>query len=70
MADLSMIDLANFSRTVPCVPTLFEAEHIDVEACRAIHVADEEDWSCVPPVHSLVSRSVLRHRTPPDPRDA
>jgi hypothetical protein len=59
---LSMIDLANLSCTVRFMPTLFEAEHLHVEASRAIHVGDEEDWACVPSVNNLASRSVLCHR--------
>ena len=49
------------------VPTLFEAERLDVEARRAIHVRHEEDRPGVPPVNSLASRGVLRHGSLPDP---
>jgi hypothetical protein len=39
---LSVIDLADLSCAVAFVPTLFEAERLDVEARRAIHVRHEE----------------------------
>ncbi|HJQ11984.1 MAG TPA: hypothetical protein VJ840_13225 [Gemmatimonadaceae bacterium] len=38
------------------MPTFFEAEHIDVKASGSIHVADEEDWTSVPPMNCLISR--------------
>src|SRR5688500_19419424 len=39
---LSAVDLAHGSCAVVGMPALLEAEHVDVEANRAVHVGDEE----------------------------
>ena len=55
-------DLADLARAVTFMPTLLEAEHVDVETKRAVHVGNEEDRARVPPVDNLSSHSLLRQR--------
>ena len=43
------------------MPSFLEAERVDIETSRAIHVGNEKDRACVPPVNSLASRGVVRH---------
>src|SRR4051812_35407832 len=38
---LSVIDLAHVSGAIATMPSLLEAEHVDVKANRAVHVGDE-----------------------------
>jgi hypothetical protein len=48
---LAVIDLADLSRAVARVPGLFEAQHLQIEARRAMHVRDEEDGPGIPPMN-------------------
>src|SRR5437867_3203410 len=57
----SAIDLADFARAVAFMPTLFEAEHVDVETKCAVHVGDEEHRARVPAVNNLISHGLLCH---------
>src|SRR5437016_10537878 len=43
------------------MPTFFEAEHVDVEMKRAVHVRNEEHRTRVPPVNNLGFHGLLRH---------
>jgi hypothetical protein len=43
------------------MPTLLEAEHVDVEPKRTVHVGNEEHGTRVPPVNDLFSDSRLGH---------
>src|SRR5258708_3741866 len=56
-----VIDLAHCARAVAFMPGLFEAEHVDVETNRAVHVGDEEHRAGVPAVSGLISRGLLCH---------
>jgi hypothetical protein len=57
----SAIDLADFARAVTFMPTLFEAEHVDVETKCTVHVGDEEHRARVPAVNNLISHGLLCH---------
>src|SRR6185312_11756327 len=46
-------DLADLARAIAFMPTLLEAEHVDVELKRAVHIGDEKNRARVPPVSSL-----------------
>src|SRR5207244_4347523 len=62
---ISTIDLTDLARAVAFMPTLFEAEHVDVEMKRAVHVGNEEHRTRVPPLNNLVFhglRSVRANR--------
>ena len=43
------------------MPALLEAEHVDVETQRAVHVGNEENRARVPPVNNLATYGLLRH---------
>src|SRR6266704_808283 len=55
------MDLANPARAVALMPTLLEAEHVDVEAKRTVHVSNEEHGTRVPPVSDLLADGCLGH---------
>src|SRR5260370_2585212 len=48
------IDLADLARAVALVPTLLEAEHVEVEPKCTVHVSNEEHGTRVPPVSDLL----------------
>src|ERR1700680_900276 len=58
---LSVIDLTDPARAIAFMPTLLEAEPVDVETNRAVHVGDEEDGARVPPVNNLGCCGLFRH---------
>src|SRR4030088_2859638 len=58
----SVIDLADRTRAVTLMPTLFEAEHVDVEAKCAVHVGNEDHRARVPAVNNLIFHGLVRHR--------
>jgi hypothetical protein len=43
------------------MPILLEAEQVDVEPKRAVHVSNKENGPHVPPVSNLLSDGCLRH---------
>src|SRR5437667_11380763 len=43
------------------MPTLLEAEQIDVEMKRAVHVGNEEHRTRIPPLNNVVVHGLLRH---------
>src|SRR5260370_11730183 len=55
------MDLADPARAVALMPTLLEAEHVDVEAKRTVHVSNEEHGTRVPAVSDLLSDGCLGH---------
>src|SRR5437899_2302449 len=55
------IHLADLARAVALMPTLLEAEHVDVEAKCTVHVSNEEHGTRVPPVSNLLSDGCLGH---------
>src|SRR6185437_8992193 len=54
-------DLADLARATAFMPTLLEAEHVDVELKRAAHIGDEKNWARVPPVSSLAWHGSFPH---------
>src|SRR5205814_4759755 len=56
----SVIDLADLARAVACVPALFKAEHVDVEARRSVHVGNKKHRARVPSM-DLISYRLLCH---------
>src|SRR5690606_25009875 len=58
---LTVTDLADGTGAVVRVPVLFEAEHVDVEACGAGDVGDEEDRAGIPAVGGLACRGIRGH---------
>src|ERR1700676_708044 len=61
------MDLADPARAVALMPTLLEAEHVDVEPKCAVHVSNEEHGTRVPPVSDLLSDGCLGHAVPDPP---
>src|SRR5882724_8746320 len=55
------IDLADPARAVALMPSLLEAEYVDVEAKCAVHVSNEEHGTGVPPVSDLLGDGCLGH---------
>src|SRR5713226_10512439 len=55
------MDLADPARAVALMPTLLEAEHVDVEAKCTVHVSNEEHGTGVPAVSDLVYDGCLGH---------
>jgi hypothetical protein len=43
------------------MPTLLEAEHVDVEMKRAVHVGNEKYRTRIPPLNNLVLHGSLCH---------
>src|SRR5438552_5380802 len=55
------MDLADPARAVALMPTLLEAEHVDVEAKRTVHVRNKEHGTRVPPVSDPLADTCLGH---------
>jgi hypothetical protein len=55
------MDLADPARAVALMPTLLEAEHVDVEAKCTVHISNEEHGTGVPAVSDLLSDGCLGH---------
>src|SRR5207245_7178072 len=55
------IHLADLARAVALMPTLLEAEHVDVEAKCTVHVSNEEHGTRVPAVSDLLFDGCLGH---------
>src|SRR5258708_22489999 len=55
------MDLADPARAVALMPTLLEAEHVDVEAKCSVHVSNEEHGTRVPPMSDLLADGCLGH---------
>jgi hypothetical protein len=55
------MDLADPARAVALMPTLLEAEHVDVEAKCTVHVSNEEHGTRVPAVSDLLADGCLGH---------
>src|SRR5258708_40150866 len=53
------IDLADPARAVALMPSLLEAEYVDVEAKCAVHVRNEDHGTGVPPVSDLFGDGCL-----------
>jgi hypothetical protein len=55
------VDLADLARAVALMPTLLEAEHVDVEPKCTVHVSNEEHGTRVPAVSDLLADGCLGH---------
>src|SRR5579871_2384354 len=55
------IHLADSARSVALMPALLEAEQVDVEPQRAVHVGNKEHGTCVPPMSDLLCDGCLGH---------
>src|SRR6266481_2586303 len=55
------MDLADPARAVALMPTLLEAEHVNVEAKCTVHVSNEEHGARVPPVSDLLADGCRGH---------
>jgi hypothetical protein len=55
------MDLADPARAAALMPTLLEAELVDVEPECALHVSNEEHGTRVPPVTDFLSDGYLGH---------
>src|SRR5258708_29523909 len=55
------MDLADPARAVALMPTLLEAEHVDVEAQCTVHVSNEEHGTRVPAMSDLLADGCLGH---------
>src|SRR6185312_2528188 len=53
--------LADLARAIAFMPTLLEAEHVDIEPKRAVHIGDEQNRARVPSVSSLVWHDSFPH---------